>query len=119
MFQIYLEPIQWALEQIEKQQRLVAQDAELVDSAIRTLQNRQGFESVLPRMRNARSKVEEERVQLQQMAKSLGNVLLTYRNHENRILDYGEDSIALNHNMMVGMVQMNSSVISGWNIKLF
>lgn len=53
------------------------------------------------------------------MLKGLGNVLMMYRNYENRIIASGEDGLVQNREMMVGMVELNTSAVSGWDIKLY
>ena len=119
MFQTYLEMLQLACEELEGQLRLFRQASDEVDGALRTLQTMEGFDSAISRCRKQKERLETEKRHLEQMMMGLGNTLLRYRNHENRIIDYGENGIMLNRNMKVGMMQLDSSVVNGWNLKLF
>ncbi len=119
MFQIYLEPIQQACEELERQQRSCSQVRDQVDSALHGLESMKGFDAVIQRLRTQRSHLDEEIHQHSIMMRSLGNLLLLYRTTENRILDAGEEGIAVNRTVLTGMVHLSSEAIKGWNVHLY
>lgn len=119
MFQVYLELIQQACEELERQLKLFQRNAGEVRRVIRVLKTMKGFEDQIDACKRELRQMEDEQEFLTQMLKGLGNVLMMYRNYENRIIASGEDGLVQNREMMVGMVELNTSAVSGWDIKLY
>ena len=118
MFQIYLEPIQQACEELERQFKIFRASSEEVDNVIRVLQTMEGFEEPISRLRDQKRRLQTEMSRMEQMMKGLGNIWIHYRNYENKIIDYCENGMMINRNIMVGMMQLNTAAIDGWNITL-
>jgi len=93
MFQIYLEPVWQAWEELGREWKTFRQANDEVDSAIQALQSMRGFESVIPRCREQKEQMDMAREQLRQMEEGLENVILHYKVYEDRIVDNVEKSV--------------------------
>lgn len=118
MFRIICEPVEESCNQLQRQMRQLDQIRGTTEDVMRSLRSMSGYDEVIYACRKECEKLDSEYNGMQDMTRGLGNVVLTYRNAENRIIQNGEMSIQMNHTLQPGMVQFDHSVLNNWNIKL-
>lgn len=118
MFQILIEPIQQSCDELGRMFRIIDECQNKTESAIRVLESMHGFEDIIPACRRQRNAIRDEGDLLRRETKVLGDALINYRQYENRMLQNGEEGLVRNQILTSSFIDLKSSAVSQWNIKL-
>lgn len=118
MFRIVFEPVEDCCQQLQRQMRQLNQIQGVTEDVMRSLRSMSGYDEVIVACRKECEKLEAEYKSYHDMTQGLGNIILAYRNAENKIVQNGESGMQMTHAHKPGVVHLDNSVLHNWDIKL-